>query len=74
MRGGRDTCASGTISRWGRIAPDHEPRVGRHRIRVVDVLSLIDDGMPDAEILALLPVLERHDLRAAEFYAECLAR
>jgi uncharacterized protein (DUF433 family) len=57
-----------------RTAPDHEPRVDRHRSRVVDVLSLIGDGMPDAEILALLPGLERRDLRAAEFYAECMAR
>jgi uncharacterized protein (DUF433 family) len=56
------------------IAPDHEPRLGRHRIRVVDVLSLIDDGVPDAEILALLQGLERGDLRAAEFYAGCMAR
>ena len=39
------------------------------RIRVIDVLELLADGMNHEEILKQLPLLEEDDIRASLIYA-----
>jgi uncharacterized protein (DUF433 family) len=46
-----------------------KPCIRGMRIRVVDVLDLLSNGLSHREILDELPDLEEEDIRAAIFYA-----
>lgn len=46
-----------------------KPCIRGMRIRVADVLEMLGEGVPEAEILADFPDLEPEDIRACLLYA-----